>query len=168
MADNTQTFNAESFLAGKAGNTGGGTAPAQQYGTFQMPQQDLAGFFKSQGYGTFQPPQQQDWMKTFGSQGFGSFSYKPDASLNGNLNFSNLYNYAQSVPKAVIDGSNSLASLQGLINDTVNGNQISGNTANEIMKELQSVKKQLADQKRSSSRSYSQYEQHGGGDGPGL
>lgn len=120
------------------------------------------------GYGTFQAPQMQDWMSAFSSQGYGTFSSTSDPTLDNLLGFSSLFNYAQSVPKAEIDGSNALEKLQGLINGTVNGNQISGNAVNEILNELQSVKGELANREGSSSRNSFPYEPHGGGDGPGL
>lgn len=89
------------------------------------------------GYGTFQAPQMQDWMSIFNSQGYGTFSYNADPTLDNLLSFSNLFNYAQSVPKAEIDPSDKLSALQSKINDAVNNGQVSSSKAQEILDALQ-------------------------------
>lgn len=89
------------------------------------------------GYGTFQAPQMQDWMSVFNGQGYGTFSPTSEPTLDNLLSFSNLFNYAQSVPKAEIDPGNKLAELQSKINDAVNNGQISSSKAQEILDALQ-------------------------------
>lgn len=109
------------------------------------------------GYGTFQAPQMQDWMSVFNGQGYGTFSPTSEPTLDNLLSFSNLFNYAQSVPKADIDPGNKLAELQTAINDAVKNNQISGSKADEIMDEL---KKNTA----LTDKAYAKYKKGSGND----